>query len=664
MCGIAGVLIADGQGALNREDLLSMTRAMVGAIRHRGPDDQGVWADPAGRVAFGHARLSIVDLSSRGHQPMHYGGRFTIAFNGEIYNFRELRRSLGRLGHTFLSDTDTEVLLAAVSEWGVDGALQKLIGMFAFSLWDKKLQVLYLARDRLGEKPMHIGVIQGRLVFGSELRAIEAIPGVQLKECQDALAAYLLHGYVPAPRTPWKGVWKLPPASLLTIPLSGSSRVAEDLTASAILGSKFIRRYWNNSPRGPGVLEAAPRTMESAVEGLRNLLDSSVEMQMQCDVPMGAFLSGGIDSTAVAATMQRKSSKKISTFTVRFEVEGFDEADHAARVARHLQTEHMEIQMTPDSVTRSIPGLAAHLDEPTANASYFPLHLMAAQARKHVKVILTGDGGDEILCGYNRHLLTPLMWRRIRWMPLSVRKSLAALLTRSGPLVGLAGVVKAIGVLRNTQADSGVAVKKLIRLLRSPNIGEAYERLMWCWEDPQCVTKFPYQPSASTGPGSLWDDDFLAQASAFDIAKYLPDDNLARSDRATMSAGLEVRAPLLDYRIVEFSSRLPSALLVRRGVGKWPLREIVYKYVPAALVDRPKMGFTAPISQWLKGPLRPWAEELLTSDALFESDLFDKQRLLKRWREFTRKGAPVAWEMWAVVIYAAWLHGRRARNEA
>jgi asparagine synthase (glutamine-hydrolysing) len=647
MCGFAGALRLRADFRRDAGELSAKVTVMSEAIAHRGPDDSGLWVDHDAGVALGHRRLAIVDLSPRGHQPMHFARRYVIAFNGEIYNFRELRAQLATLGHAFASNTDTEVIMAAVHQWGIADALSRMVGMFAFALWDSQERALYLARDRLGEKPLYYGVSGGWLYFGSELHCLESV-GLGVEPADEALALYLRHGYVPAPFSMWRGIHKLPQASWLRITADSPDALRDDARGGTVLGAGAVgAKYWS-VPAGA----KNPSSDEAATAQLETLLEASIRDQMQCDVPMGVFLSGGIDSTAVAAVLQKLSSGPVSSFTIKFAVPGFDESEHAAAVARHLGTRHHEIVLDPGEVLRSIPLHAATLDEPTANASYFPLRLMAQAARAHAKVILSGDAGDELFGGYNRYRLTIPLWRRLAWMPHGLRRVLArgtgvipaALLQGAGRRADVSG-----------QTDIGTALKKLGRLLDAAELGDSYLRLMRCWDSSAAIADVPEprDPELRCDP-----EGFLSAVTGYDLATYLPDDNLAKADRATMAAGIEQRVPLLDHRIVEFARTLPDSLMIRDGVTKWLLRQVAYRHVPRAILDRPKMGFTVPMRAWLRGPLRDWAGDLLHSDALLERGRLRKRAVHANWNKFQNSDAPLAWEIWSLAMYASWLSAR------
>lgn len=653
MCGITGAVALHPAGKWSREHLGRQVLAMSDAIAHRGPDDSGVWVETEGRVAFGHRRLAIVDLSERGHQPMSYGGRYVIAFNGEIYNFRELRRDLIAAGHQFNSSTDTEVIMGCVQEYGIERALRLMVGMFAFALWDAKERALYLARDRMGEKPLYLGVHEGYLVFGSELHALQAVPGL----CEDlsalAVASYLTHGYVQAPASMWCGVGKLPQATYLRVVADAETGLSIDRESGHLLqrAGPGPRVYWEVPSSGRK--EWQPR---EAVDQLQSLLEESIRGQMHCDVPTGVFLSGGIDSTVVAAITQQLAPTPISTFTVKFAVPGFDESVHASAVARHLGTSHHEIALDPGELVRAIPTLASTLDEPTANASFFPLEMMARAARQHVKVVLSGDAGDEIFGGYNRYRLTPRLWRIFGWLPPVLRRLLAnafaaipaATISRSAAYMGLSG-----------QASTAATLKKLARFLDAPTIGQGYRRLMHCWDNSALIADVA-NPVESAFDCDL--SSFLAMATAQDMRSYLPDDNLAKADRATMAAGLEQRVPFLDVRIVEFARTLPDSFLINEGVTKWLLRQVAYRHVPREIMDRPKMGFTVPIDAWLRGPLREWAGDLLHTSSLLQKGFLKPEAVKRCWHQFQRFDAPLAWELWSLVVYSAWLGARFEPN--
>lgn len=648
MCGIAGALTLPASRSRGGDWLASRVRAMTTAISHRGPDDEGLWVHANGTLALGHRRLSIVDLSRRGHQPMHYANRFSIVFNGEIYNFRPLRDELQTAGHSFASGTDTEVILAAVQEWGIDRALHRMVGMFAFALWDNVDQVLYLARDRLGEKPVHFGVQDGAFVFASELRAIEAWAGTRLRIASSAVSEYLRHGYVRGPLSMYEGIYKLPPATYLRIGSRGDLAFDIDKTSGAIStsGAASLHQYWFVRSQKQESAEA------EALTQLQELLRTAVKEQMECDVPTGVFLSGGIDSTAIAAMAQSVSASPISTFTVKFDAPGFDESSHASAVARHLGTHHHEIAIGAAELVESIPVQAGLLDEPTGNASYFALRLMSQAARRHVKVVLSGDAGDELFGGYNRYVLAPALWKRFSMLPSFARRSLAQAMGKL-PNALLSYLTQRAGA--SAQADAGVAIKKMIRFLDEPQLWRGYQRLMHCWDDPSTIA---YVDRLHENRSMYEAKDFLTGATADDLLHYLPDDNLAKADRATMAASLEQRVPLLDHRVVEFARTLPDSLLIRDGRGKWLLRQLAYRHVPADILDRPKMGFTAPIRTWLTGPLREWAGDLLHSEALLESGLLKKNVVGRQWAALLNADASNAWEIWSLVVYVAWLGSR------
>lgn len=655
MCGIVGMVATVSPSSWDRDRFVSTVSKMISAIGHRGPDDSGMWIDEQQGIGLGHCRLSIVDLSSRGHQPMFYRGKSVIVFNGEIYNHRELRTELLGKGHSFASDTDTEVVLASVLEWGIEGALSRFTGMFAFAFWNIDTRTLYLARDRLGEKPLFVSVTNGVLFFGSELHALESALRPQLGLAPEAIGAYLRYGYVPAPLSMWKGIYKVPPAHFVTVRGGGEIYLKPQFANRhlEVSGSASIAKYWDVNrflPDRSTVYEA-----NIYVESLEDLLRKATRQQLDCDVPVGIFLSGGIDSTVVAAISQLESSSRVATFTVRFDVAGYDESERAAQVARHIGTDHHEINLNAQHLIRAIPEYARTLDEPTANASYFPLLMMAQQAREHVKVILSGDGGDELFGGYNRYRLAPHLWRTVRWIPAPLRYGIAkflervptAIINKFGNLHRRAGL--------SDQVQLATAAKKMSRVLRSGSLGESYQRLMWCWDLADGVAR---ADAPHENPLDCALNDFLLTAMRSDLSGYLPDDNLAKADRATMAAGLESRVPLLDRHVVEFACQLPPQLKINAGVSKWLLKQLAYKHVPRQLLDRPKMGFTVPMGHWLKGPLREWVESSIYSESLYEVGMLNKRQVQSAWQLFCKHDAPVAWEMWSIAVYGAWLSGR------
>jgi len=651
MCGIAGFI---GGSWRSKGAVQSTLEQMNRSIRHRGPDRSDTWMDADARVAFAHNRLSIVDLSAAGNQPMEsYGGRFVIVYNGEIYNHMAIRGELAAAGagHKWVGHSDTETLLAAIEQWGVRGAVERSTGMFAFALWDRSERTLFLARDRLGEKPLYYGRQSegGPFLFGSELKALAQHPQFDDDVDRQALTLLLRYGYVPSPHSIYRGISKLPPGTLLTL-RSGS-------------GESVLERYWS----GAAVAEAgAANPLKlgdiEAVDRLERELERAISGQMIADVPLGAFLSGGIDSSTVVALMQKLSPRPVKTFTIGFEEKGYNEAEHAKAVARHLGTDHTELYVTPSEARSVIPALPEMYDEPFADPSQIPTHLVSALARREVTVALSGDGGDELFGGYTRYTQTTDIWRRIGGVPRPLRSAAARAVvavprsawTRLGDTAG--------GMLSNPVwlERLGDKAHKGAPLLESGSIAELYGGMISLWRNPSdLVLGAAEPPSQATGLAepmrSLGD---LERMMALDLVGYLPDDILVKVDRAAMSVSLETRVPFLDHQVVEFAFRLPRDQKIRRGESKWILRQLLYRHVPKELIERPKMGFGVPIGAWLRGPLREWAEDLLDEARLRDEGYFRPEPIREMWRTHLG-GANEQYRLWTVLTFQNWLRQQK-----
>lgn len=640
MCGICGFV--DGAGDRPAADIAALVAAMAATLARRGPDGEGVWVDAAAGVGLGHRRLAIIDLSPGGRQPrVSADGRLVITYNGEIYNYRELRAELETAGHRFESQSDTEVLVEACAAWGVEHAVERLVGIFAFALWDRASRTLTLARDHLGVKPLYWTWTGGRLLFGSELKALRAHPGWLPELDRDAVAAYLRFNYVPAPRTIHKGVFKLEPGCRLTL-RAGAEPV--------------VTRYWDlRTVARAGLADRLEDLSDAeAVDRLETLLRDAVGRQMVADVPLGAFLSGGIDSSVVAALMQTQSPRPVRSFTIGFHDPGYDEARQAKAVAAHLGTDHTELYVEPSHALDVIPRLPEWFDEPFADVSQIPTFLVAEMTRRHVTVALSGDGGDELFAGYNRYLWGDAVWRRLGRLPGGLRAGLAGALTALPPARWDAVFRMVPARLRPRQA--GEKLHKLARVLGHDRPDALYRGLVSQWDEPAALV-----PGAVEPRGILWDaavaaevPDFMERMQLFDSLTYLPDDILTKVDRASMANGLEARVPLLDHRLVAFAWRLPRRFKLRDGTGKWLLRQVLYRHVPPALVDRPKMGFAVPLDAWLRGPLRDWAEALLDERRLREEGLLEPGPIRRLWAEHlsgTRNGQ---YPLWGVLMLQAW----------
>lgn len=646
MCGIAGFFDAARSTASAPGEAIALD--MARRIAHRGPDDHGVWVDSSAGIFLAHRRLSILDLSSAGHQPMvSHSGRYVIAFNGEIYNHELLRGQLQEKGlaPVWRGHSDTEVMLATVEAHGLHAALDLMAGMFAFALWDRQEQTLVLARDRLGEKPLYWSRIGPVIAFASEIKALRACPGFSDEVDRDALTLLLRYGYVPAPWSIHKSVCKIEPASYVSFGPRSQMPVT--------------RQYWS----ARAVLDAGRRnpwtgTGEQAVTELQRLLEQSIARQMVADVPVGAFLSGGIDSSLVVALAQKQSRTPVRTFSIGFQEESYNEAHHAARVAQHLGTRHTELIVSAADALDVVPGLPQLYDEPLSDPSQIPTYLVAKLARGAVTVALSGDGGDELFAGYNRYIAAERLARMATTMPGFVRGGLAWLLTRLSPEswnTGMAPLLR-IGPGRLRHANMGDKLHKLAGAIgTTPD--KVYSRIISHWQNPEEVVIGGREP-ATLLSGTLPGPAFANQAergSWFDLVSYLPDDILAKVDRAAMAVSLETRIPLLDREVVEFSWRLPFGMKLHAGTGKWLLRELAYRHVPKPLLDRPKMGFGIPLDHWLRHSLRDWAEALLAEPRLRSEGYFHPGAIRALWSEHLSGVRNHQFKLWSVLMFQAWL---------
>jgi len=662
MCGITGFL--DLSRRTGADALQATVKRMADRLLHRGPDDEGAWVDAEHGIALGHRRLSILDLSPEGHQPMvSASGRYVVVFNGEIYNFAELRQALEALGHRFRGHSDTEIMLAACEQWGVAPALVRGRGMLAFALWDRQERVLHLARDRLGEKPLYYGWVNETLVFGSELKAIAAYPGFQAAIARDALALYMRHNYIPAPHSIYRGIYKLLPGCTLSI--NGRQHIrAGDFSPYPHPDPRpaTIRpvRFWSaREVAERGVAEPFAGSATEAVERLDALVRDAVGLQMVADVPVGAFLSGGIDSSTVVALMQAQCTRPVKTFSIGFGEPEYNEAEYARAVARHLGTEHRELYVSPDEALAVIPRLPALYDEPFADASQIPTYLVAQLARQHVTVSLSGDGGDELFTGYDRYFLGRSIWGKIGWLPERLRRGAAGALTSVSPRTWSHGLAAVSALLprRHRYANPGDKVHKLAEVLSFRQPEAMYLSMLSHWKNPTAVVLGAQEPLTVLTDPAQWAQlpEFTQRMMYLDTITYLPDDILTKVDRAAMGVSLESRIPLLDPRVVEFAWQVPLAMKVRNGAGKWLLRQVLSKYVPRELIDRPKMGFGVPIDHWLRGPLRAWAEELLNETRLTREGYFNPQPIRQKWAEHLSGQRNWQYLLWNVLMFQAWL---------
>jgi asparagine synthase (glutamine-hydrolysing) len=645
MCGLVGFL-GGVAGADSYEILL---RQMSDTLIHRGPDDGGVWFDRGQRIGLGHRRLSIVDLSPAGHQPMSSAsGRFEIAFNGEVYNHLDLRTALEGLGQApvWRGHSDTETLLAGIEVWGVEATLKKAIGMFAIALWDRQTNTLTLARDRVGEKPLYFGW-QGSgadrvFLFGSELKALKAHPAFTAEIDRGALCLLLRHNYIPAPYSIYQDIAKLEPGCLLTVSLAQPE-------------PKTLK-YWSLiEVARSAVAKPFEGTPEQAVNALEVLAKDAVRQQMMADVPLGAFLSGGVDSSAVVALMQSLSSRPVKTFTIGFNEEGYNEAVHAKAVAQHLGTDHTELYVTAQQAMEVIPRLPSLYCEPFADSSQIPTFLVSQLAKQHVTVSLSGDAGDELFCGYNRYQLTSRLWRKISWLPMPVRALVAKGITSAAPATWDSAARWIPGAGR--YAVFGDKLHKGAGVLASRTVDELYLGMVSHLQNPaEWVVDGQEPPTNLKGlPPNLDGLCDVERMMSLDAISYLPDDILVKVDRAGMGVSLEGRVPFLDHRVVEFAWHLPLNYKLRDGQTKWPLRQVLYRYVPRELIERPKMGFGVPLQDWLRGPLREWAESLLDEVRLQNEGYFHPAPIRKMWAEHLSGKRNCMAGLWSVLMFQAWL---------
>jgi asparagine synthase (glutamine-hydrolysing) len=650
MCGIAGVwqIGADGNGS---GQLAAVVSRMTSAIAHRGPDGDGQWCDEAARICLGHRRLAVIDLAETGRQPMvSASGRYVIVFNGEIYNFRGLRRDLGSLGHGFRGTGDTEVALAAIEQWGVNAAVERFVGMFAFALWDREQRAIWLARDRLGKKPLYYSVSTSGFAFASELKALLLWPEFDRSIDRRSVARYLRYGCVPGPESIFSAARKLLPGSI--------ALVSPDAAAGVLVNE---RQYW--SPRDiylSGRRSRRRLTLPDAATELEGLLSDAVRIRLESDVPLGGFLSGGFDSTVIVGLMQREAGRAVKTFTVGFGESEFDESGHARLVARHFGTDHTEIRIDASDVIRLVPDMPEIFDEPFADASQIPAALVARVARQHVTVALTGDGGDEVFGGYRRYQRFAQLWRIHGSVPGRLRPAAAAAIEAfaRSRLRALWPVIERLAPGDPGSVTVPQQLVKIAALLRLDGVDAIYERQLMHWADGIAAASagdLRWWTDARSGAvaGATMDECF-DRLMELDLGHYLPDDILVKIDRTSMHVGLEARAPLLDHRVVEFAASLPVDLRVIRGSGKRVLKEVAYRLAPRELLERPKRGFSVPLARWLRGPLREWTDDMLSAENLARTSLVRPEPVLKCWHEHRAGCADWASQLWDVLMLLGW----------
>lgn len=642
MCGLAGFRgLVDG--AVKQEALAT---TMADRIRHRGPDDGHAWCDAESGYAVAHRRLSILDLSPAGQQPMHSAdGRWLLAYNGEIYNHLALREQLQAEGAApaWRGHSDTETLLAAIAAWGVQSTLTRSAGMFALALWDRAERTLWLARDRMGEKPLYYGWQRNTFLFGSELKALQAHPAFRAKVDRGALALLLRHNYVPDPYSIYEGIFKLPPGSLLCLKDGQRDTVPQPWWSLAEVAVR-------------GVAQPFAGSDAQALDGLEQRLGAAVGGQMLSDVPLGALLSGGIDSSTIVALMQARSARPVRTFTIGFAEREYDESAHARAVAKHLGTEHTELHLGSGEALALVPQIAGIYDEPFADSSQLPTHLVMKLARANVTVALSGDAGDELFGGYNRYLLAPRVWKRLGWMPSPLRRAVSASLTAL-PAATLNRLAGALSRRAGVALPGDKAHKLGMRLRDVRSIDDLYVSLVSEWPQPEAMVVGGCMPPNLLDDRSCWPAlaDPVARMMLLDGLTYLPGDILTKVDRAAMAVSLETRAPFLDRDVVEFAWSLPMHMKIRNGERKWVLRQLLDRYVPRALIERPKMGFGIPLDDWLRGPLRDWAEALLAEDRLRLEGFLDPVPIRAAWRRHLAGEASFGYRLWSVLMFQAWL---------
>jgi asparagine synthase (glutamine-hydrolysing) len=638
VCGIAGFL--DASAASSADEAKVRIEAMNDAVAHRGPDDSGTFVDAAAGVALGHRRLSIIDLSPLGHQPMTSAdGRYVITYNGEVYNFAELRAELAALGHKFRGGSDTEVMLAAFVAWGVERAAARFVGMFALGLWDRDTRTLHLVRDRIGVKPLYWCCHDGVVLFGSELKALMAHPAWRAEIDTEAAAAFIRYSYVPTPATIFRNVHKLAPGTILSVRAGEAPRMTP---------------YWRLREAIDSGTHHPLDNEKEAAEELDRILRVSVRGRMIADVPLGAFLSGGIDSSTVVALMQAQSNRKVRTFSIGFREPGYNEAEHAKAVANHLGTDHTELYVTARQAIDVVPHLPEWFDEPFADSSQIPTYLVSAMTRKHVTVALSGDGGDELFVGYPRYRIVDKVWRRLGVAPRMLRGALGAALTKlPEPIYDR---LFALAPERLRPLNGGRKVHRLSSLLAEPTVDSLYIELAAIWAHEGTLvpgSRGAYRLSADPDLADAVPDP-VSRMQYYDTLTYLPDDIMTKVDRCSMAVALEAREPMLDHRLVEFVWKLPPRFKADDIQSKRLLRQVLYRYVPRELVERPKMGFSIPLAAWLRGDLRAWADELLSPARLAADGIFAADEVRRLWDQHQAGAANRENVLWNVLMFQAW----------
>lgn len=657
MCGLAGIFCSTPQ-----RKIIDHLDKMTSCLIHRGPNDEGLWSE--GQIGLGHRRLSIIDLSSNGAQPMQSNcGRFVLSYNGEIYNHLEIRTMLETDGVApiWRGHSDTETLLVAIKHWGIDKTLCRVNGMFAFAIWDKEKRKLSLARDRMGEKPLFWGWAGKDLIFGSELKALRAHPECSSQICQESLSQYLQFTYIPAPQSIYSNIYKLEPGTILSINSSPPSvPPKKPIRPGENYGTISIHRYWElNSQIEAGANELI-KDKQEAIFRTQQVLGKAVEDQMISDVPLGAFLSGGVDSSTVVALMQERSVRPIKTFTIGFKESEYDESIHAAEVAKHLGTNHTNILLSEADARDIIPNLPQLYDEPFADSSQIPTHLVCRAASQHVSVALTGDGADELFGGYNRYLYGPKLWKYMSNLPFSIRKLIGktSIMLSENSWNNLGQAYNKIRPGNTGISHLGSKVHRLgerLGLINSLDDLHTYMASNWIEPERLFINKnFEADLNYHYKISEINNDNPISKMMAKDMHGYLPDDILCKLDRAAMGVSLETRTPFLDPNVIKLSTRLPVEMKINETQSKWALRQVLYNYVPRDIIDRPKAGFAIPIGSWLRGPLRGWAENLLSTERIKKDGIFKPDLIKHTWNEHLSQSKDGTSKLWSILMFQAW----------
>ena len=649
MCGITGFISPH----LSKDSFQKNIEFMTNKLEHRGPDDEGIWFDSNSGIALGHSRLSIIDLSIAGHQPMiSECRRYYIVFNGEIYNHNSLRKELPE-SIKWQGHSDTETLLNAISKWGLKRTLRKIVGMFAFALWDRSKKKLTLVRDRLGEKPLYFGFKGKTMLFGSELKSIEAFPGTPLDVSRDSLEIYLRYGFVPAPYSIYKGIYKLSPGNFIEFSIDNVKARTIPESSKYWSFASIVKKQQSKQFSGSEI---------DATNQLENLLKKSISGQLLGDVPLGAFLSSGIDSSTIVSLMQHQSSNPINTFTIGFKEFGYDESKSAKKISSYLGTKHCELFLTPNDALNIIPSLPRIYDEPFSDVSQIPTFLISQFASNNVKVCLSGDGGDELFCGYSRHIVAPRIWAILKNIPLKLRKIIANFIQKIPPSTWDNFYYTCeIFLPRYLRINfPGAKINKISDLIRYDTLYEIYLSLISSWSSPQeiILNKNPNKEFEDSKFSNFKLKDMHHQIMFMDTLNYLPNDILVKIDRAAMASSLETRLPFLDHRVIEFAWRIPLHMKLKNNRSKWLLRQVLQNYLPENLIEGPKKGFSVPIAEWLRGPLKNWVNDLLDEKLISSQNYFSAKPIKIKWEEHLSGKQDWSKQLWTILMFQSWLQER------